>query len=353
MKGLLKTWLLLVLVIILAVTITGCGGKETAPGAKETEPEFVWTLSSNYTNPQTTQEFNSFGRAQQLFADLVGKRSEGRLVIDTYYDSVMGNPVEIFEEVRRGETEMFYGQPRSTVDKRFGVLNLPFLIADYDEAIRLVSHTSSPLFKLTEEWLADYDIKLLAIGASVFRDFVNTKHPIKTPDDMRQLKVRVYEDSIVQAFWGGMANPIPMPFGEVYTSLEMGAIDALEFSPTGVLGYNIYEVTDYYTDLQWQWTSGANLTVNQRTWDELPADLQAIVKQAAEEAMAYQTMQSMMDTQKAYAELEKRGMKIHRLTPEERQGFIDAAKEIEPKLREIIGAETFDMVIRIVEEARR
>lgn len=350
-----KVALIVLLAFSMVGSLLGCeqgsvnGGDDG--GDNGTGPEFVWTLASNYNDPKV--KFDSFGGSQQLFADLVEARSGGRMKIETHYSNALGTPPEIYEMARRGEVEFFYGQPRSTVDPRFGALSIPYLFKNRDEVEKLVVTPGAPIFKLTEKWLAENDMVLLASGASIFRDFVNTKRTVRLPNDIKDMKVRVYEDAVVQTFWSEMANAVPMAFQEVITALDAGTVDAMEFAPSGVLNYGVWEVVDYYTNIGWQWNWGANLMVTKQAWDTIPSDLQDIVRLSAEDAMYYQSAVERIDSANAIDQLREKGLEIYLLNDEELKAWMDAAQAIAPKMKEVIGPAVYDEIVKIVEDSRK
>lgn len=350
MRRSIKSVLSLVIIVVLIFSLTACGGKE-AKGEKS-EKVYKWKLATTYKNPASGAQYNSMGQAIQKFCDDVKEKTNGQVVIEPYFDGTLGGNVELFEQLRRGEIEMYIGQPMASVDKRFGALSLPYLFKDIEEVKELVCDEEGEIFKLVKSWMDEYNLELLAVGPSVFRGFANSKRSIESIEDLNGLAVRIYQDPVVQAFWEEVASPTQLSFGEVYTALQTGTVDGLEFSPTGVVAYKIAEVVDNYTDINWQWTFGLPLLVNDKYLNELPEDLQKTVKECAVEAMKYQGELGSKDDQAAVETLKEEGIKVVELTDEQRQEFIDFAKTLEPKFIEIIGKDTFEQVTSAVEEAR-
>ncbi|WP_102348834.1 TRAP transporter substrate-binding protein [Bacillus sp. Marseille-P3661] len=355
----LKKLSLIGLLSLVFLVMAACGSDEATSNEGTSEGEgasgkvYEWDMASIYSEPTSSDTFGySLGLGQQKFVELVKEKTNGQVIIKAHYNGVLGDALELFQKVRRGDLDVFYGQPMSSVDERFGAWSIPYLFSDYEQVEKIASDPNGAIFKLSEQWIAEHDLKLLAVGPSAFRGFANSKHPVVTPEDLNDLKVRTYQDPIVSIFWEGVSNAAPLPFSEVYTALETNTIDGLEFQATSLIQRKMDEVTKYYTDIDWQWTSGANVIVPKKLWDELPADLQKAVQEAAVEAMKYQGELQKEDDKSALDKLEENGVEVHRLTPEERQKWSDYARSLDSKFSEAIGEEVYNAVIEAVESSK-
>ena len=227
-----------ILSLSLCLIFLGAGSNAFAAPGKV----YKWKMGSIYNDPVSRPNFNAFGESMKKFVDLVKERSGGRIVITPYYSSVLGASDELFEQLRRGDLEVFYGQPMATVDKRFGAFSIPYIFPDYNTVDKLIANKDAPLFKLAQSWIAQNNAYLVASGASVFRGFFNTKHRVATVSDIRDLKVRIYEDPVVNLFWKNLCNATSMAYSEVYTALQVRTVDGLEFSDTSILSSKYYEI---------------------------------------------------------------------------------------------------------------
>lgn len=157
---------------------------------------------------------------------------------------------------------------------------------------------------------------------------------------------------MVQIFWNDVCNATSMAFSEVYTGMQTGAIDGLEFAATSVLSSQYYEIANpsYYSDINWQWTSGCNLVVSGDAWNELPDDLKEIVTECAWEAQDTFYEQETANSEKALDDLASHGTVIHQLTDEERQTWIDYARSLDDAMKEEIGEETWNEVWDVINQ---
>lgn len=315
-------------------------------------PEYNWKIASTYTNPATVREYNSNSLAIERFCELVNERSGGKIVIDAYYDGTLGTSTEIFEMVQRGQIEMYFGQPMSSYDSRFGMWSVPYLFTDFDEVQALACDQDGAVFQLSREWLADNGLMLLSTGAAQFRGFYSTDTPVYEVDDVKMLKCRVYSDTLVMGFWSDICNASPMSMGEVYTAMQTNAIDGLEFAASSGIARKLYEVCDYYSDIDWQWVSAANLVFTKSTWDALEPEVQELVLECAIEMAEYQGELERQDTANAEVYLEEQGMTIIHLTDEQRQTWIDYARTLDDEFRKFIGAEAWDATMAAINEYR-
>lgn len=370
----MKKWkvvLALLLVLVMAVSLPACGGgnnsnantaqdeaqdpgtdADATDGDAPSYPEYHWKIATTYTNPGTVREYNSYSLAVERFCELVNERSGGAITIDAYYDGTLGTSTELFEMVQRGQIEMYFGQPMSSYDSRFGMWSVPYLFKDLDEVQALACDQDGAVFQLSKQWLADNGVELLAVGASQFRGFFCTDTPVYNIEDIKMLKCRVYSDTLVMGFWDDICNASPMSMGEVYTSMQTNAIDGLEFAATSGIARKLYEVCSYYTDIDWQWVSAANLIFAKSTWDGLEPEVQELLTECAVEMAEYQGELERADTKAAEDYLAEQGMTIIHLTDEQRQTWIDYARTKDDEFREFIGAEAWDATMAAIEEYR-
>lgn len=356
----------LVLALIMVCSLAACGGEEEAAAPETSKPDsnapatapaddtvYEWKLASIFVNPETSSDFNGNGVVQDLFVKYVNERSNGRIVVTPYYDSVLGGSLEQFEQVQRGELEMALLQPMSSYDPRFGAYSIPYLFKDIDEVQALAGEPDGPIYKLSEEWFADHGMVFLGAGCAQFRGIFNTKHEVTTIDTVRDLKLRTYQDALVSAFWEDICNAVPLAFSDVYTSLQTNAIDGLEFSAQNTYVYKYPEMGGYYTDINWQWCSATNLIINADVFNALPTDLQELVRECAYDALSQYAVLEKEGNEQVYKRMEEEfGVQVTVLTDEQRATWEEYAKSKEAEYRDFIGAEVYDEVVAIVEEYR-
>lgn len=107
--------------------------------------------------------------------------------------------------------------------------------------------------------------------------FLVSKFPINSLDDLKGKKIRVYAKSQADFLSALGAQPVNMAFSEVYTALERGTVDGAVSGPDAIPGLRLYEVAKYVSDLQLGGSPG-HLVVSRKSWDALPADLKKVIE---------------------------------------------------------------------------
>ena len=301
----------------------------------------------------TTSNFPASGEALKLFLDEVEEMTEGGVTFDCYWNSTLGGNPSMEEQVMMGELDIHYGQPMSSNDSRYGAWNLPFIYNDYDEVVAAVNPVNGPVFELSSQWTEENGVHLVLISMSFFRGFLNSKREVKLPEDVKDMKIRTYEDEIVNKFWGSLGTASIVPGSEIFSALQTKLVDAMEFMPSSIDIFGLQEVCDYYTDLKWQWTNGLCFTMNQEVWDSLDPSVQEIINKAALDSFNYQASHEMHD-QALMPEYvsETLGMQYTELTEEEHQAWVDHARSLDDTFKGLIGEEAFDAYMAAVDEAR-
>ncbi|MPW24240.1 hypothetical protein GC105_00315 [Alkalibaculum sp. M08DMB] len=348
-----KKFISFVVLVAMVISLTACGNNDS----KETggDKPVKWIMSTIYTDPAGGDiTYKSLGASMEKFIKDVNEKSEGRLVIEGFYGGVLGNANDGFQQMERGETQIYYGQPMSTIDKAFGVWNIPFLFTDYEDVKKVVVDPDGEFFKSSAKLFESHNSILLSMGVGNIRGLLNGKHEVGKIEDVRDLKIRTYEDEIVNSFWKGICNATPMAVGDVYTALQTNAIDGLEFSADSIVTRKYYEVAKNYSDINWQWANGASFVVNQEAYKSLPEDLQKIVSECAWDAAYFQTENSILDNNKALETLESGfGVTVHNLTDQERQTWIDYADSISNNIRTTVGEELYDNIKKLAKEGSK
>ena len=335
---------------LMLLSLDGCGSQTPAedgddPGDKPADP-IVWKLGTTDNQPENSY-MNAFADGCAEFVRLVNERSGGRLVIEPYYNSVLGGDIQMFTDIRDGNLDVYHGNPMSGLDARLGFKSLPYLLENYDQVHELIASPDGELFSLLKDIISDQNAYTLACGEGVFRGFINSKQPVHKIEDLKNMTVRVYEDPCVNAFWSPICNSQIISWSECYSALQTGVADGLESAANICVSAKFGEVADYYSDIGWQWM-GEVYMVNQDRWNELDPELQEIVQQAAWDACALEAEKGAQYRQEAYVALEDMGVEVYELTDAERADWVKYGRSRYEAIRDIIGDETYNKVMEIV-----
>lgn len=240
--------------------------------------EYEWRLGTPWSRELQNESL-------QLFCDLVKLYSDGIMEIKFYPDGLLGTHDEIFHSVQEGSTEIGLFQAYSHLVPG-GVINPGiWSIQDYNESAVAFDHSNGILFKLFSDIYSEVDLHLLFIGIEGPYGIGNNVRPIKTPDDFRNLKMRVAPAMGPLTTLQNMGEGTGMitatvPWGDLYNALERGVVDGCWSIWSSMVEERHYEVIKYYTALNYMW--GTNqVVVNKEAWDDLPKDLQEAVEKAA------------------------------------------------------------------------
>jgi TRAP-type transport system periplasmic protein len=223
--------------------------------------------------------------ADKRFAELVAQRTNGAVKIEVYGDANLGNEREIAESVVSGSVDIA-PSGMSGIGRFFPelqVLELPYLYKDLDHMQR-VAAAIAPDVEAAFEKQGVRNLGFLFLGPRS----IASKKPIETIDDMKGLRLRVPESPLYIGFartLGAVPTPIPLP--EVYSAMETGVADAAEGEPATLATTKWYETTKSVSLTKHIWHYRF-IAVNKDKFDALPADQQAVVRQAAADAQKYQ-----------------------------------------------------------------
>jgi tripartite ATP-independent transporter DctP family solute receptor len=151
--------------------------------------------------------------------------------------------------------------------------------------------------------------KGLCFSENGFRDLTNNKHPVKRPDDVKGLKIRVMASALHKAIWQALgANPTPMPW-PIYTELEQGVIDGQE-NPLWVMEvYKFYEVQKYMTLTRHVYSPHIDVA-SLKWWKTLDANTQDLIQRTIHEAAVFQRNDNRSKNADRLAFLKEKGMEI-------------------------------------------
>ena len=270
----------------------------------------------------------SFG--VKRFAELVAAKSGGKMKVQEFPASALGNELQQQSALQGGIQEM--SAPATTslagIVKEFGLIDFPFAVSTFAQADALLD---GPLGQALIAKLPEKGLVALGYWDLGFRNVTNSKRPITKPEDLEGLKIRVIPNPVfLETFKAFKANPLPMPFAELYGALESKAVDGQE-NPFAVIQSNkFFEVQKYLSATNHVYAANIVL-VSKRFWDKLSPAEQKIMNDAANETRAYQRQVSRAAAQKAVAELQAKGMQYNELSAAEQGRMRQVAKPVTDK----------------------
>ncbi|WP_407333957.1 TRAP transporter substrate-binding protein [Enterovibrio sp. 27052020O] len=280
------------------------------------------------------------------FKDLVEFYSGGDIKIKLYPGGALGGETEMVQNIRLGSLDMaLVGIGNVTpFSKKLGALTMPYLITNSSDAVLITTG------ELGEYWntLAKEEagVNILGWTYSNFRHLTNSKRPVKNMEDVKGLKIRVPQNSIMLKSWEVFgANPIAMAWTETFTALQQKVVDGQDNPYIVNNTMKFYEVQPYLTEVHHQY-SLQPLLIGNRTMGKLSEEQQAILTRAGLEAQQYALVFQMTEAENAKQNMIANGVEVFTLEDEDK--WIQMAKEkVWPAFYEDIGGkESFDNVLQ-------
>ena len=275
----------LTLTTLAMLLLSACGESEnTADGAKGKaahavvkQEKFVWKLVTSWP-----KNFPGLGMAPEKFAKHVNAMSNGRLTVKVYGAGELVPGFEVFDAVSQGTVQMghsgaYYWKGKIPAAPIFSAIPFGMTATEFNAWL----HYGGGI-ELWQELYQPFGIKPLPGGNSGAQFGGWFKKEINSVQDLQGLKMRI-PGLAGEVLKNAGAIPVTLTGGEIFSSLQSGAIDATEWvGPYNDLAFGFYQAAEYYYSSVWHEPgTGLEFLVNQQAFDALPADLQAIVEVAA------------------------------------------------------------------------
>jgi tripartite ATP-independent transporter DctP family solute receptor len=284
--------------------------------------------------PQRTIKFGHLNNTDhpvsfgvKRFSELLGQKSGGKLKVQEYPASQLGNEMQQQSALQGGVQEMTAPATTSLVGivKELGLVDFPFSVSSFEQADALLD---GPLGQALMAKLPEKGLVALGFWDLGFRNVTNSKHPINKPEDFSGLKIRVIPNPVfLETFQAFKANPVPMPFAELYGALEARAVDGQENPFSVILSNKFYEVQKFVSATNHVYAANIVL-VSKRFWDQLLPAEQKWMHEAAEEARADQRKHSRAAAQKAIEQLKANGIQYNDVSAEEQARMRQIAQPV-------------------------
>ena len=274
---------------------------------------FVVSLGSAWAAPYTIKIGTVFSPghshvlAYEKFKEKVEGRSNGRIKVEIYPSSQLGGDREMMEMISIGTLEMTNTGLVSLYEPIFAILESPFLFRDRAHIKKVFQ---SPQVAEMSEALTKRNLRIVGFMENGFRNITNNKRPINSPADVKGLKIRVLENMIfVETFKALGAIPTPMPYSELFSALQQGVVDGQENPLQNILNAKMFEVQKHLA-LTGHIYNSLYITVNNKFWTGLPADLRKIADDSIREACDWQMDYVANLDNSLLNELKAKGMQV-------------------------------------------
>jgi tripartite ATP-independent transporter DctP family solute receptor len=280
-------------------------------------------------------------KALLQLADEVKEKTDGAVEIQIFPAGQLGNERDMTEGLYMGTLDMAWISVGvlENFEPKFSIFSLPYIFTSYDHVHKVCD---SPLGdSIFESLKAKKGIKTLAVYDQGFRFVWNNIAPIHTLEDLKGIKIRTPESPVMMGTFDALgANPTPIPWGELYTSLQTKVVDAYEVFPESVIANKLDEITKYGTQSRHIY-AGSALLINDSTFNKLTAEQQDIVIQATKSSELYNRESLKTNEVKYIKTLESENIEVYELPNAELEKFRNAVKPLYSEYAEKVGGMDF------------
>jgi C4-dicarboxylate-binding protein DctP len=284
------------------------------------------------------------GKGSERFKQLAEERTKGRVKVEVYPNSQLYKDKEELEALQLGSVQMLapslakFGPLGA---REFEVFDLPYMFSD-TASFRAV--TEGPVGKALLARLEPKGIKGLAYWDNGF-DIMTANKPLHRVADMKGLKMRIQSSKVLDANMRSLgAIPQVMAFSELYQGLQSGVVDGCENTPSNVYTQKLFEVQKHVTVSNHGHIAYA-VVVNKKFWEDLPADIRAILEGAMKDAATYANAIADTENREALEKIKASGKStVYALTPAELNEWKKAMVVVHKEMEDRVGKETIAAV---------
>ena len=314
-------------------------------GATFALPAAAQNYKSEYRMSLVVGPAFPWGKGGEIWANKVREKTNGRINIKLYpgVSLIQGDQTREFSALRQGVIDMAVG---STINwspqvRQLNLFSLPFLMPDYAAIDTLTQgDVGKQMFGILEK----AGVVPLAWGLNGYRELTNSKHAVKTPADLKGMKIRVVGSPLfLETFTALGANPTQMSWADAQPALASGAVDGQENPMSIFTAAKLHTVGQKYLTMWGYIADPLVFVVNKDVWNSwTPADRE-LVRQAAVEAGVEQNViarKGLVEPgQPLLKEIEGLGVQVTRLTPTEREAFVKATRPVYDKWKAQVGTD--------------
>lgn len=345
----LKSLRLFILTGLAMAVFTGCVGNsgvktessQSVQETKGTDRSDAITIKVSLTTAETHSCNQSFETFKQVLEEISG----GQFYVEIYPNGQMGNDRESVEDVQLNNIQMtnISSAIVAQFEPSLAVFDLPFLFESRETLHQMFEdeNIGGVLCSNMEE----KGFKCLGFWDAGYRHLTNGKKTIKTPEDLKGMKIRTMSsDYHIKAWELYGATPTPVAFTELFTALQQGTVDGQE-NPYGlIVSQKFYEVQPYLS------TTGHILTVapliiSKEFYDSLTDQQQLWIQEAATEATLANKKFAEEEEETAKKEILSAGVEIYEMTGEEKEKFRDLAQPIYESMKETVDSKLIQAIV--------
>ena len=282
----------------------------------------------------------------EKFKELVEKKSDRKIRIQIFGNCQLGSDRVTTEAAQAGTLDMSSSSTPNlaSFSKAYMAIDLPYVTDPKNQAKLYKALDEGELGKALDKVAASVGLKTIMFSEYGYRNFVSTKHPLNEVKDLMNLKVRTTDSPVEVAVATELGmNPAPVAWGETYTALQQGTVDAEGNTFSLLNDAKHSEVLKHAMDSQHNYSMHI-LLMNKKKWDSLNPEQKKIITEAAHEALIWQRAESVRLEEKAWQAFHDKGITIFRLTPEQRAELKQKTQPVRDQFSKEIPAELLALI---------
>ncbi|NKB79635.1 TRAP transporter substrate-binding protein DctP [Ochrobactrum daejeonense] len=261
--------------------------------------------------------------AMEDAAKAIGERSKGEIAVTVYPSSQLGSDNDVLEQIRNGAAiaVLVDAGRLAPFKKELGILSAPYLVNDWTEYAAIT--TSEPYKQWVEDLAASSGLRLLNYNWFQGTRQMFTKSPVTGPVDLKGVRVRTIDAPGWLATVNAMgATAVPMAWSEVYSALQLGALDGAEAQLTGAYGIKLHEVTGNLAFTNHvQLLTG--LTTSEEWFKSLTPEQQTIVTEELAKAGDAASAATVKKGEEVLKEMKDGGLVVSEVNPDDFRALTD------------------------------
>ncbi len=294
---------------------------------------------------------SSVGQAASRFAELVEQKTDGEVTFQVFPDGVLfsGDQNAAINQLGSGALDglILASSVYASFEPRMNAISLPYLFSDYDQFQAYLN--GEPGEELLSS-LDRLDIHGLGFFLRTFRNVTTRETPITTAEDFEGITLRTPNNPLFVSLFEALgANPTPMAFSEVYSALQLEAIDGQENPVEVPYNNRFYEVQDHL-NLTQHVADAFLLALSQSAWDRIPEDYRDEVEEAAREMTSERNSLEIEQEQEIIEKLKDEGMQVNSFAEGELERVQEIARGVYDQFSDEIGDDFMQKSLDFVSE---
>ncbi|NLZ54130.1 MAG: TRAP transporter substrate-binding protein [Thermoanaerobacteraceae bacterium] len=339
----MKKFLVIAISLILIVmSVAGCSSS-SAPESKSPGQEEASASGEKIILKlgDTQADDHPHGMSHYYFAERVAELTNGRVEVQVFNNSALGNHRDMIEGIKLGTVHVTkcMATDLSAYFPEIQLFGLPYMFSDRAHMFRVIDGEIGDYF--ANEVLAREDFIGIAWFDAGSRCVYNAKRPINSVEDMKGLLLRVPENPIYMSAMDAFgATGTPMPMGDIYTALQTGVIDGAENAPAVYSAMKHFEAAPYFSHTDHIMTP--DIIIMKKSYlESLPEDIQEAILTAAKDYQEYERELWLKSENEYVEQLKKDGAKFNEV---DKSGFLKASESVWADYVDVIGQDLIDKV---------